>query len=1045
MNQSSFNIFDASAGSGKTFTLVKEYLKILFSSSYDEAYRNILALTFTNKAVGEMKERIIDSLKQFSSNAILTNPNSMFQAICEELFATPEVIHEKAKTVLENIIHNYASFEVSTIDKFTQRVIRTFAHDLHLPLNFDVELDTDTLLAKAVDNLIARAGADKVLTNTLVDFALEKADEDKSWDISYDLNNIAPLLIKENDLEYIKLLENKNLSDFKTLKKNTTQQLTKIKHDLILEARRALALIDKHQIEHNSFSGRNGLLPSYFVKLSKEDFKVTFDKAWMEKIASHSLYPATTNPHIASVIDSIQPDLVTNFNNTKQLLIKYRFSQNLISNITPLSVLTEISKELKLLKEDQNLLLISEFNNIISNHIKQQPVPFIYERLGEKFKHYFIDEFQDTSILQWENLIPLIGNALSGENASALIVGDAKQAIYRWRGGKAEQFIDLYNEGNPFHIQKHIKRLPSNYRSARQVINFNNAFFRHIAAFAFTNSAYQNIYEKSSQEIFLDMEGHVNISFLEFLKDDDKDLLYAQQTYKTVKNCINNGYSPGDICILVRRKKEGIAIAEYLTQKGIDIVSSETLLIDNCPEVNFIIELLQYVSDPSNLLQKLNVLGFIGNDILGLNDIHEFYQSHVNESIEELFKSFQGLGFNIKLQDLTQNSLYEVVEIIIHGFALNKKSNAYIQFFLDFVLDYCARPNPNILDFLSHYSQKKDTFSIVAPENADAIKIMTIHKAKGLEFPVVIFPYADLDLYREKNPKIWFPLNQDEYNGFPFTYLNYNKSLVDISEKGASLYHQRQSELELDNINLLYVALTRPVEQLFIISNKRVDKKGTENRKYYSGLFISFLKQKGLWNDNTLEYCFGTDKKEFVSQIKDQSYVQQESFISSPKEHHNIQIVTNSGYLWNTKQQDAIEKGNLVHNIMAQIKTHLDVAIVLHDFKNSGLISEEQAIELKNIINNIVSHPDLSGMFDSKNVIYNEQEIITSDGNILRPDRLVINKHNEAVIIDYKTGSHHKTYEDQLNNYAFALEKMNLKIDKKILVYINDDLEIKEV
>ncbi len=1045
MNQSAFNIYNASAGSGKTFALVKEYLKILFSSNQDEIYKNVLALTFTNKAVGEMKERIINALKEFSNQEILSKPNSMFKVLCKELSTSPEIIHKKSNSILENIVHNYAAFDVSTIDKFTQRVIGTFAYDLNLPLNFEVELDTANLLAKAVDNLIARAGRDKILTNSLIEFALEKTDDDKSWDVSYDLNNIASLLIKENDQKYIEQLQSKELSDFNNLKRALQKRTKLLKENIIAEAVNALNIIAEHQVDHNSFLGKNGYLPSYFVTLKKENFNVTFNKAWMDKLETLPLYPKTTDSSISSAIDGIQPSLVTHFNTTKQLLTTYGFLRNVLANITPLSLLTEISKELKLLKEDQNLLLISEFNNIISNHIKEQPVPFIYERLGERYKHYFIDEFQDTSILQWENLIPLIDNALSGENASAMLVGDAKQAIYRWRGGKAEQFIGLYNQDNPFQIEKHLEQLPKNYRSAQEIVRFNNGLFKHLSTFAFSNPSYQAIYEDCQQESVLDLDGYININFLDITKDDDVDLLYADKTLQTVYSCLEKGYKASDICILTRKRKEGVAIAKFLTEAGINITSSETLLINNSSKVRFIINLLYYVSDTNNLIKKLEVLNFIGNQILELNDIHEFYKLHVDLPIEKLFHAFSILGMSVELDQITHSTLYEAIESIVYGFSLNKESDAYVQFFLDFAFDYSAKKNTSISNFIEHYNNQKEVLSIVSSDNQEAIRIMTIHKAKGLEFPVVIFPFADLDIYREKNPKTWFPINDEEFHNFPLAYVNYNKTLADVNELGEVLYQERQAELELDNINLLYVALTRPIEQLYIISNNRIDKSGNENLKYYSGLLINYLKQQELWNPSRLEYSFGNNEKKLKIQEKEISVVKIADLISTPKQANNIQIVTNSGVLWDTEQQNAIERGNLIHDLMAMIKTEVDIDITLDHFMDFGIINTKQVDELKNLIDKVVKHPDLAHLFDSKNTIYNEREIITPKGEILRPDRIVINPSQETTILDYKTGKYNYKHEQQLYSYSDILNQMNQNVTKRILVYINDDLEIKEV
>ena len=1045
MNQSTFKIYNASAGSGKTFALVKEYLKILFHANNKEIYKNILALTFTNKAVGEMKERIINSLKEFSNQEILSKPNNMFALLCEELRTSPEDIHERSKTILENIVHNYAAFDVSTIDKFTQRVIRTFAYDLSLPINFEVELDTTTLLAKAVDKLITRAGTDKNLTALLIEFAIEKADNDKSWDISYDLNNVASLIIKENDQTFIEQLQSKELNDFNNLKRTLQKRIKHLKEKVIAEAQDALNLITEHHIDHNYFLGRNGYLPSYFQALKKEKINISFNKTWMDKLETHPLYPKTTEPSIAATIDNIQDSLSAHFNTTKQLITTCSFLQNVLNNITPLSLLTEISKELNLIKKDENVLLITEFNNIISKHIKEQPVPFIYERLGERYKHYFIDEFQDTSILQWENLIPLIDNALSGENASTMLVGDAKQAIYRWRGGKAEQFIGLYGQDNPFQIEKQLEKLPKNYRSSQEIVRFNNSLFKHLSTFSFSNPKHQAIYENCQQEPVLNLEGYVSINFLNISKDDDADFLYADKTLQTVYSCLEKGYKANDICILTRKRKEGVVIAKYLTEVGINITSSETLLINNSLKVKFIINLLYYVSDSNNLIKKLDVLNFIGNEILKLDNIHEFYKLYVDLPKEKLFEAFLNLGMNIQLHQITHNPLYEAIESIVQGFSLNKESDAYVQFFLDFVFDYSTKKNTSILSFIEHYNNLKESLSIVSSDSEDSIKIMTIHKAKGLEFPVVIFPFADLDIYRENNPKTWFPIDNEKFHNFPVAYVNYNKTLADFNSLGDALYQERQAELELDNINLLYVALTRPIEQLYIISNNRIDNNGNENLKHYSGLLINFLKQQQLWNSSQTEYSFGLNEKKLNTQEKRTSIIKIGDLISNPKQVNNIQIVTNSGLLWDTKQQNAIERGNLIHDLMAMIKTEVDIDIALNHFVDSGIINIEQVHELRSLIHKVVKHPDLNYLFDPKNTIYNEREIITPKGEILRPDRIVINPNQETTILDYKTGLHNKKHEQQLFTYSDILSQMSQNVIKKILVYINDDLDIKEV
>lgn len=1038
-----FTIYNASAGSGKTYTLVKEYLKILFQSNHPEPFKRILAITFTNKAVAEMKARIVETLKTFSDDSVLKSENSMFESICKELQMKPIKLHEKSKSLLNTILHNYAAFDISTIDGFTHKLIRTFAYDLRLPLNFEVELDQDSLLNEAVDSLIAKAGNDNDLTKILVDFAIEKADDDKSWDVSFDFNKIAKLLVNENDMPFINGLKDKTLNDFKVLKAQLKKEISDLENHIVENAKTVLTLIEESRLEFNDFT--SGYLPKHFAKLSEKNFNVNFDTKWQEDIETKTLYPKRVTADIASIIEQIQPQIASSFNVTKRAIFHLKFLKAFYRNITPLSVLKAINGELEVLKEDQNKMLISEFNAIISKEISAQPTPFIYERLGEKFKHYFIDEFQDTSVMQWENLIPLLENSLSTVNGSTMLVGDAKQAIYRWRGGKAEQFIDLFNKkSSPFHVLQDVRNLEENYRSFKEVVNFNNGFFKFLANQVFNNDDYKTLFEKAHQNITEDKDGFVTLSFLDNNKEDDRNEIFPEAVLRTINKCTENGFNLEDICVLIRKKKEGVAIADYLSQHEIPIISSETLLINNSPDVVFINDLLSLLIQPENNETKIMVLNYL-TTLFNIDDKHHFFTNHIHLSADKLFKSLQNHGIFIDFNSLLQLPLYDLVEAIVRRFNLVKNSNAYIQFYLDIILDFSQKKGSDISGFLEYFDKKKDSLSIISPQGQNAVQIMTIHKSKGLEFPVVIFPYADLDIYRELEPKEWFSLDSEKYNGFSHTLLNYNKDFENYGAEGLRIYNKHQSEQELDNINLLYVALTRAIEQIHIISTKEISTKGEINTKKYSGLLINYLQDLGIWNDLEANYSFGSSKKASKNSTNRKEMHLQSEFISTAKEDHNIKMVTKSGLLWDTNQHEAIEKGNLIHDIMAQIKTSDDVDDVIIDFLKASTINEEQAVFLKTTVKNILEHPKLHDYYSSNYTVYNERDIISKDGIILRPDRIIINVKNEAIIIDYKTGLEDKKHEQQLQSYQDVLEDMKIDVKQKILIYINDDILVKDV
>ncbi|MFD0863267.1 UvrD-helicase domain-containing protein [Sungkyunkwania multivorans] len=1049
MAKASFSIYNASAGSGKTYTLVKEYLRILLGSKRTEPYKHLLAITFTNKAVAEMKDRVLNSLMLFGRASSLEDGGPMFSELCAELGMHPTQLQLASERLLKQLLHNYAFFDISTIDHFTHRIIRTFAYDLDLPLNFEVELDTDRLIGEAVDRLISKAGEDSTLTKVLIDFSLEKADEDKSWDIAWDLNKIGKLLLRENDYYVLKEIGEKKLSNFSELKAAIRNQIKTNEDGLSKLGKSSLDLIKETGLEHSDFSGKYSA-PEYFSKLKQRNFKVSFDTVWQSKLVNgEALYKAKTPQHVIDGIESIQSLLAKSFLQSKEAIEALKFLKNFYKHITPLSILNAIQTCLKEIQEEQNLLLISEFNRIISETISDEPAPFIYERLGERYRHFFIDEFQDTSTMQWNNLIPLVQHALEGhieENSgSLLLVGDPKQSIYRWRGGSVEQFLELLEGKTPFFTQAKVENLDRNFRSYDRIIEFNNAFFSHVAS-QFELSSHKQLYlTGNKQKANHRVGGYVNLSFIEAQSKEEEHQQYSEKVLERIALLQKEGFKLKDICILTRKKEEGIRLASLLSDHGIPIISSEILLVSRSAKVQMIIHLLELIVDPHNMLAKIEVLQYLTAQSISVKDKHEFYQELMALNGQVFFKRLEQYGISFDLDDFQQDSLLEGVEYIIRSFNLITKPDAYVQYFLDFVLDFTQRKSSNHFDFLAHWEQKKDSLSITMLQGSDAIQIMTIHKSKGLEFSVVLFPYADVDIFYEKEPKTWFPIAPEKFEGFNYAYLNYSKSLAEVDKVGEEIVAHREAQKQLDNINLLYVALTRAVEQLHIFTKKELDKKGNERLQRYSGLFINFLKQEKLWKDNILTYTFGAPKKVSIPLNIQEDHVAQEKFISVPKEQHRIRIITKQASLWDTAQEAGISRGNLIHDLMAEVKSIHDIDTVLEEFLSRGAIEREQEADLRITLHKVVKHPMLRDFFDTDHLVYNERDIITKEGVIIRPDRLVIAKDGTASILDYKTGGHQVKYNDQLNRYSVVLEEMNYDLAQKVLVYVNEEIEVVKV
>ncbi len=985
-----------------------------------------------------MKERVMAGLEEFTKEKEFQANPAMFEIIAKELGLGDHEMYQRAKNILKHILHNYAFFDIVTIDKFNHRLLRTFAYDLKLPMNFEVVIDTPLLLEEVTDKLIYNAGKDKLLTKVLIDFALEKADNDKSWDISKDLYRIAKLLLKEDYLEHLSEVQNKSLYDLQATGEKIRQQISILEKEIVNIAASVLANIDQNNLDFTDFTRSS--LPKFFQKVAQTDLSVGFETQWQQNIASVQLY---TNKKIGSpaavAIDKLQPWLAEQHETIKTKVIALRYRDNLLKNLTPLSLLSSINQLLQQIKEEENILLISEFNQIISKEIGTQPAPFIYERIGEKYRHYFIDEFQDTSRMQWENLIPLIANALeseslSGKRGTLMLVGDAKQAIYRWRGGLAEQFISLYDipAHNPFQVDKHIFQLPRNFRSCEEIINFNNNFFAHISSYL-SNPYYQNLFkEHSYQETNKRQYGYVQLSFIDKDFGVDKSETYCELAFNTISQVIKEGKALSDICILTRRKKEGIAMASFLTEKNIPIISSESLLLKNDDRIQFLVTLMRHATQPQNKELIASLLIFISHH--SQHKIHETIEAYL-ENITGAFKLF-----NFEMTDFQKLPLAEAITYAIYSFDLQKDSDAYLQYFLDEILDYSLHNNLSFTDFLAYWEKKEDNLSIVSPPEANAVKIMTIHKSKGLEFPVVIYPFADSKITQDLDREIWLPVSQDEF-GIKTALFTRNKDLASFNEQTQEMCEAHEAKLQLDQYNILYVALTRAVEQLYIFTTKDLNVKGLENTDTYAGLFINYLKGSGRWNDAENTFVFG--KKPLTITSTKNTTQELIPFASQNPLQTSFKVITKSGSLWETVRESALEKGNLYHLLLANIKYNYELEEALEEAVRSGTINTQIAAKVSLQLKEILRHPELMPYFSTDYTIYNEYDIYTRNGKVIRPDRLVINSVNEAVIIDYKTGSFSPNYVNQLNTYAEALSEMGYKVTKRLLVFINDTIEVK--
>jgi ATP-dependent exoDNAse (exonuclease V) beta subunit len=1047
-----FSVYKSSAGSGKTYTLVREYIVLaLQSPTY---FRHILAITFTNKAANEMKQRIVHGLVQLSdpvANANGAVVRFMMPDIAKATGYTDAEVSLRAKSVLTHILHEYDDFSVRTIDSFVSRIIRTFAHDLHLPIEFEIEMDLDLMLDEAVDQLISKAGVDKDLTTILVDFTEAKAEDEKSWQIETDIKKTAEFLFSEGSQNFIAKLRDLPLSRINEIAREIRQARKSFEDSIISLAQSAKKLIIDTGIDNSSFARGTSGIGGYFFKLA--DGRIEGPNSYViTTINENKWVAAKADVSQAAAINLVKDQLAIIYHQCDGLMEKgiprYALLGMIEKNIFQMGVLNAMELEIDTIRREKRILHISEFNKRITDIILNEPVPFIYERIGEKYYNYLIDEFQDTSELQWKNLLPLIGDSLAYGRYN-LVVGDGKQAIYRFRNGQVEQFMML--PALPENYEKTVfgdaeqalganynpKVLNNNFRSLPEIIHFNNGFFEFLSKQL--SDGFHSIYTDHAQETTPGKSGGlVSVEFLDYSSRAEFDALNIEKVHQLVIELNEKGYSKADIAILTRSNREGSIIARHLMSEGISVVSAEALLLAASPEVNFVITVLEYINNPQNLVAIAGIL----NELIrkGRTDtslIRNFPVQKGDSSLLERIFLEAHIEFNIK--SLRGLPLYDLCEEIIRVFSLNDgRYNIYIQFFLDFANKVSARQGTHLADLLEAWDEKKGKLSVVVPEGIDAIRIMTIHKSKGLEFPVVIWPMATEKL-KSTFDQLWVDLAEDFVPGLPVALLQTGAIMEDVGY--SDQYQKERNSSMLDMINLIYVAFTRAAERLYVIT-REPGKGDTNNLPNLLKQYIESTSDE--WEKSSTTYIRGTDnlvQKVFKPQPEDDLLSE---MISTPWQQR-IKIARRAPVYWSTDQSNTKQAwGTLIHDTLAAIRTCADISAVVAAQSSANLLNVEETELLQSMVTSTVEHELLKPYFAENIQLKPEAGILAPSGDVFRPDRVIF-KDNETVIMEFKTGLADTKHQNQLHNYGGLLEQMGYKGIRKLLVYIDESVTVMEL
>jgi len=1025
---SKFDIINASAGSGKTFALTKRILTKILKSKDENYFKRILALTFTNRAADEMKSRILKNLKDFSESQIKDSPTEMFEQVKKELALSSDKIIILAKERLNLLLHNYSFFQIETLDSFNHHIIRSFYKELNLDPDFRVVIEAEEILDQSVSRIFENIENDKEISSLIKDFSIKKISEGKSWDVEFDLKEFAQSVLKENEIVDVEQIEKSSLKEFNVLKNRIELRV----NELSSELNSLLIKIEKNisnQGMEIDFS-RNSF-PKFITSVQNSSFK------WSSMTSISNLFEKNTlinksclkkNPDKLNVFVA---NLFELFLELKERLVKIKVLDSFLYSLTPSILLKIIKSNSEDIQKENNELLLSKFNKLIYKEIGNQHTPYLYEKLGVKFNDYLIDEFQDTSNLQWKNLIPLISHAIESfqenENQGSLfLVGDPKQSVYRWRGADPKIFASLLlNEKTPFSVQKSITNLPVNFRSRNEIINFNNSLFKHASGLLKSNYYKKIFLQGSDQKHNNFSNGHVSITFInkDFKKEQQLESV-LKETLSQIENCLSRGFEQSEIAVLVRDNKQSSQISEWLIENNISVLSQDSLSIDNSEKVELLINLIKLKDDNNNQEARAVIIGNFAN-LVKPKDLFVFYKENLNNELKRFLKNLNIFS----LYKAFEISFLESVDFFIKELQMDlSNTDPYILFLREVIFEQVSQNKNNEKEFLVFWKQNSTKIKIPSGSSKNAVQVLTIHKAKGLEFPVVIYPFVDSVTHRNSGKRNWLPVFEENFS--KKILIPFNENFKEYSDSFQKEYDSISSNEELDNLNLLYVALTRAVDELHLISEyPRLKSINSHNQ-----IIRSFLENYAEWREDRNKFTWGKPLTKDIVKKNDPA--------SDAKgfETKYFQPVPDTKFI-----NDKMIFGNVFHEFMSHIEFENDYINEKNELNLSKLIDKNTKNRVIKISKSVIEHHDLKEYFSINNSVYCEQEIFTESNKIIKPDRLVFFDSNRVAVIDYKTGEKNKKDLKQILKYKKTLENMGKKVEASILVYIENSIEIVKI
>ena len=1049
-------VYRASAGSGKTFTLAVQYIRILIENPH--AYRNTLAVTFTNKATEEMKMRILTQLYGISRGLKESKPYLDNIRLLTSL--DKNVIINNAKYALSELVHNYSYFRVETIDAFFQTVLRNLARELELTANLRIELNDTQVEQQAVDQLIEDLNDSSLLLSWILEYIHENMDDDKSWNVIAQIKHFGMNIFKEyykrNRQKIKEVFEEKDFfkhytSRLRTIRAEADKQIRKCGTDFF-------TMIEQNGFSISDFSNGSRGVCGYFLKLQSGDF-VDDEKVYNKTAEVASSDPTkwvikkrayAGDPIYDLVCSQLMSMLVKAEKKRKQQTRLYKSAELTLRHLNQLRLLDSIGDKVEELNRELNRFMLSDTQTLLRSMIAENDSPFIFEKIGTQLKNIMVDEFQDTSTIQWENFRVLLRETMSHDNSN-LIVGDVKQSIYRWRSGDWRLLNDIEYEFNTQEI--HIIPLKTNRRSEKRIITFNNVFFEKASHQEYLQlkeltkenaeqlkKAYQDVTQDISQG--KDDVGTVEIKLLTNNKE------YNQETLRLmtdkVQELIDAGVKERDIAILVRTNSIIQEVGDYFLQykPNIHLVSEEAFHLDASQAVNMIICGMMILDNPNDTITTATLVKLYvkSNADTQVTDSEILLKGKAME--DALPKDFLN-----KRTYLLSLSLIDMAEALYKIFNLQSLSGqtAYICTFYDKLNEFMQDSIPDLHSFLEQWADSIHSCSIQSSNN-EGINLVTIHKSKGLEFDHVIIPFCDWQL--EKNNIIWCKPQEAPFNALPIVPIDFSKKKMTNSVYEQDYIYEHFQNV-VDNLNLLYVAFTRAGKGLYIYGKKGDNGCGRSwiIENCLQDIATTLQAQFFAPNNNEEPICFSygsgvsaSPKKQnnaseniFNRSATDidiiiENYESKLQFRQSNKSKDFIRIGEEAED--ELKEKSYIQLGNIMHKIFSTIKTTDDMDIALKELEEEGVLYNKVITQekLRKTITDRLNDPRVSTWFSNHWTLFNECSILklnplTDKVEVRRPDR-VMTDGNEMIVVDYKFGKPQAEHKIQVAEYMALLKDM---------------------